>query len=352
MNRKATKKLIKEYVSEILREYDDGSMGIDTGGMGAVYGSGGDLFNAFIKPFTDVIGTVAGKTKEVMRRGLTVLNVAFETLMTTLVPFLTDSYDEIFASEKADLQKIRSEYKQYYDSTAAALGSGDAKMLAFISFPGAALTGKFIKDAPGAVKGILSVASGGLTDKYLGSSAPSSSGKKSPSDIFDSYARSYASLLKEAEEEPTLADKVGSKKFVDAVIKKSPVVQAAAREAQQIYRSTLAQRIEPVKAILMAKNIEELGEVLGQKIEEPNFDALDPEQKMSAQQKEKAFLDGVRETSIKAALKEIQEYVAPVRQAFGNDHPFVRDYDEVIAAIQSGNANKLEQIKKQLGLSA
>jgi len=354
MNRKDTKKLIKEYVSEILKEYDDGSMGIDTGGYGAVYGGKGDLFNTFIKPFTDVIGTAIGKTKEVMRRGLTVLNVAFETLMTTLVPFLTDSYDEIFAKEKSDLQKIRSEYKQYYDSTAAALGSGDAKMLAFIAFPGATLTGKFIKDAPDVAKGILSVATGGLTDQYLGSSAPSSSGKgkKSPFDVFDSYVRSYEKLLSEGEEETSLADKAGSKKFVDSVLRKSPIVQAAARDAQQIYRSTLAQRIEPVEAILAAKTIEELGKVLGKKIEEPNYDELDPEQKLSAVQKQNAFLDSVRKTSIEAALKELNDYVAPVRAIFGSEHPFVRSYDEVIAAVKAGNANKLEQIKKQLGLSA
>ena len=198
MNQRHIKNLIKEYVSETLRE-DDGSMGYDDGGMGSGgYGGGGsgeDLFNTFIKPFADVVGTIAGKTKELARRGMTVLNVAFETLKHTLIPFLVDSYGEIFAKEQGDIQKIRGEYQKYYDSTEKVLGGADAKVLAFIAFPGAALTGKFVKTAPKAAKGILSIATGGLSDKYLRREGIN---KRNSPTMFDAYTLSYISLLREA----------------------------------------------------------------------------------------------------------------------------------------------------------
>ena len=113
-------KLLREYVSQVLKhskrslvEYDGmGDMGYDIGALGAggmgimSYGSPGDFYKIFIQPFADVVGTVAGKTKEAIRSGLTVLNVAFESLVTSLVPFLNDSYEEIFAKEKSDLAKV------------------------------------------------------------------------------------------------------------------------------------------------------------------------------------------------------------------------------------------------------
>jgi hypothetical protein len=356
INEKSTKKLIREYVSEVLKEYDDGSYGMDLSmyGMGGgVYGSGADLYNAFIKPFTDVIGTAVGKTKEVIRRGTTVLNVAFENLVTTLVPFLTDSYDEIFASEKADLQQIRSQYAEYYDATEKALGSTDAKMVAFLAFPGAALTGKFIKDAPDAAQAVLSVATGGLSDKLLSGRGGERSGKKGPSSVFDSYARAYSNLLQEAEgetKEKTLADKIGSKKFIDTLMNKVPTFKEAEKNAKEIFRKTLGERVKPILTILAADNIADLGKALGKPIKEPDMKELTADQKMSTQDAEKKFLEGAKKTSIKAAIKAIESYVEPARKAFGSDHPFVQSYDTVVDAIESGDAKKLEQIKNQLGI--
>jgi hypothetical protein len=353
-NSRSIKKLIREYTLETLKEYDDGGYVGDfsmySGGVG--YGSGGDLYKVFIQPFADVVGTVAGKTKEIMRSGLTVLNVAFEGLMTTLVPWLTDSYDEIFQKEKADLQAIENEYRQYYDATAAALGT-DAKMLAFFAFPGPVLAGKFVSTAPKAAKSILSIATGGLTDKYLGGDSDSKA-SKSPSSIFDSYAPAYVNLLREKtdETEDSLSNKIGSKKFIDAVIARSPTIKGIEKTSQQIFQKTLGERIKPILEILAVDNVDDLAKILGKKIQKPDFKKLDPEQKLSTQEAEKKFLEGVKKTSIQAAVKEIRQYVDPARKAFGNDHPFVQSYDSVLSAIESGDDKKLESIKKQLGLVA
>lgn len=360
-HQKNSEELIKKYIAEVLKDSKKPIVeyiAMDDSGMGGAYGSQSDLFNTFIKPFTDVVGTVVGKTKEVARRGMTLLNVAFETLMTTLVPFLTDSYDEIFAKEKTDLAKIRSEYQPYYDATAKALGGTDAKMLAFMAFPGAALTGKFVKDAPKAAKGILSVASGGITDKYLGGSGATSGGggKKGPGDIFDSYVRAYNQLLSEDEkkedsEDSSLAAKIGSKKFIDAVMDKSPTFKAAEKEARQLHMQMLGERIKPIFDILDAESIEDLGKVLKKPLQQPDLKGVDPQQKLSAQEAEKKFLEGAKKTAIKAALDAIKKYVQPARLAFGDDHPFVKSYDDVLSAIESGKPELLDQIKKQTGIS-
>lgn len=358
-HQKNSEELIKKYIAEVLKDSKKPIVeyiSMDDSGMGGAYGSQSDLFNTFIKPFTDVVGTVVGKTKEVARRGMTVLNVAFETLMTTLVPFLTDSYDEIFAKEKADLQAIRSEYQPYYDSTAKALGGSDVKMLAFMAFPGAALTGKFVKDAPKAAKGILSVASGGITDKYLGGRSGGGGSKKGPGDVFDSYVRAYNQLLSEDEkktdsEDSSLAAKIGSKKFIDAVMDKSPTFKAAEKEARQLHMQTLGERIKPIFEILDAESIEDLGKALKKPLKQPDLKDVDPQQKLSAQEAEKKFLEGAKQTAIKAALEAIKTYVQPARLAFGDDHPFVKSYDDVLSAIESGKPELLDQVKKQIGTS-
>lgn len=357
--KRSSKELIKEYIQEILKDNNKSQIVEyivdDMSSMGGAYATQSDLYNAFVKPFSDFFYTAVGKTKEVMRRGMTVLQTAFVSLMTTLVPFLTDSYDKMFAQEKADMQKIRSEYQSYYDATAKALGSGDAKMLAFIAFPGATLTGKFVKNSPKVAKGILSVATGGLTDKYLGGSSPRGKSKE-PRDIFDSYVRAYKNLLSEEDEtrkseENSLASKIGSKMFINAVMDRSPTLTAAQKDAYKLHQRMLGERIKPIFEILDAKSIEELSKILKSPIEQPDLKELDPKQKMSAQNAENKFLEGVKKTAAKAAMQAIQNYVKPVRDEFGNDHPFVKDYDKVLAEIELGESESLNQIKKQLGLS-
>lgn len=306
------------------------------------------LYKTFIKPFTNVIGTITGQTKELARRGITVLNVAFETLMTSLIPFLTDSYDEIFAKEKSDLQKIRSEYQEYYNTTAEALGGGDATMLAFLAFPGATLTSKFASAAPDVAKEILSVATGGISDDL--STRSGGSGKK-PSDIFDSYFRAYKSLILEAEKSSkNLETKFKSKKFIDNVLQRSPVIKGAEKLALDIHKKNLAERLKPIIDVFEAKSLEELGKVINEPIKVEDLDKVDASQKTSVKELEKNFLDASIETSKKAALQALEKYISPVRSKFGNDHPFVRDYDIAIEAIKSENAEQLKQLKNQLGL--
>lgn len=342
------KKLLKKYVSEILKENEFGTDafgGLDySPGFGTGYGgvgdiSGGALYKTFIQPFVDVIGVAVGKTKELARRAITVVQVAFETVMTTLIPFLTDSYDEIFAKESQDIQKIKNEYSAYYQASENAL-KGQGLALALIAFPGPTLLSKFVTNAPGAAKSVLSVATGGLSDEYLGGGGGGGS-KKGPSSIFDSYARSYSELLSEAgdatakkkSKEETLADKIGRKKFVAAMIDRSPVMSAASRDAQEIYKNTLNSALEEATQVLKAKSIADIEKATGEPLE-----GADELKKLTGAERQKAeqeLLRTVKKSIKKLYITKLETQVKPVSAAFGEDHPYVAGYREVIRKISA-----------------
>src|SRR3990167_1642756 len=117
----SSEKLLREYIRELLAE-NDGHAGGD-GGAGAVmamgagmspygmhFGDGNDLYKIFIKPFTDVVQTTVGKTKELSQAAQTLTKVAFEAVATSLIPVLSSQYGEIFKKEKIAMDKIRKQY--------------------------------------------------------------------------------------------------------------------------------------------------------------------------------------------------------------------------------------------------
>jgi len=331
------KAIVRKYIKEILSEQGDGD-GMFTrefGGYGyGTWGSPKDLYDTFVKPFTDVFYTAVGGAKEITRRARTLLSVTFEAMVTSIIPFLSDSYDDIFKAEAQDIARIRSEYQQYYDATAEALG-GDAAVLALIAFPGVALTGKLAKTAPKAASEILSVATGGLSDEYLGR-VGGGGGKKKPSDIFDSYARSYHKLMleeKAEEKEPTLADVMASKKFVNSMLNRSIDAQMAAKEAREVYKKTLDDAYAQAVEVLRAKDIATLEKVTKQKFDEAKeLEKLDPAEKAKATE---LLLDTIKKSIKKIYTERLKFQVAPVVELLGDEHPFVMDYYNTINKIEA-----------------
>ncbi|NBQ47293.1 MAG: hypothetical protein EBU33_02415 [Sphingobacteriia bacterium] len=342
------RRLVKSYVSEILKENDGtGSFGIDTGGMPQWGGTSKDMYKVFIQPFADVVATAAGKTKELARKAVTVVQVAFETIMTTLFPFLQDSYDEIFDNQKNDIEKIRGEYKDVYDRTDAALASNDASVLAFLCAPGPAVAKLAVDKGPKAASGVLSVVTGGISDKYLDKFTSGGSKKhgksRGPSDVFDSYVRSYVSLLNEEDTEKEnggekkdskLADVIGSKKFIDAVIKKSPSAGEVAKSAQEVYRKTLEKAFSQASSVLNAKSIDELEKIVGKKLKgSEKLKDIKPEERKTA---EEELMKGMKKSMKEFYAKSLQEKVKEVLAAgIPEDNPFIVDYRETIQKIRS-----------------
>ena len=112
-------RLLREYITVVLREDGYGGFGgygADYAGLGidpmacmpgrVHYTDGDAMYKTFIKPFVDVVGVAAGKTKELSQRAVTTAKVAFESIMTTLIPVLTDDYAEVFRQEHEEIQKI------------------------------------------------------------------------------------------------------------------------------------------------------------------------------------------------------------------------------------------------------
>ena len=160
------KSLLREYIREILSENDsyDASLAVDTGGTGRPYGawgaSGKDLINTFATPFTDVLKTTGAEAEKVVRRAKTLANVALVAVATTLIPFYNSEYSKIFEKERADLDKIKTKYKDVYARTEKAL-SGDAAVAAFFFSPEAYLTVYAAKKGPEALKNVIGILSGG-----------------------------------------------------------------------------------------------------------------------------------------------------------------------------------------------
>ena len=160
-------KLIQEYIKLILEDDGGFDMGGGTGGWGVSFGSDKDLYNVFVKPFSDVFATTAGKTKELSQKALSLGRVAFEAAMTTIFPFLKSDYDQIFAKEKAAIQDIKQEYKDVYDATWTAFKDNDIALAAFLYSPKAILTAATIRNAPIAATKMISVLTGGVMDDFL-----------------------------------------------------------------------------------------------------------------------------------------------------------------------------------------
>lgn len=343
--------LLRSRIRRIIREdlggVDAGSSystSVEMGGLGGgPYYERGSLAKIFIKPFTDTIGVATGKVKEMAANAVTLVRVAFSTVMTTLLPFLTESYEEIFKDHEKNLSSIRSEYSAYYKASDEAL-RGPLAPFAFMAFPGAALTGKLVEDGPDAVRSILSVATGGLTDKYLGGGG--GKGGRSPGSVFDSYARAYDKLLREADEEnakkgeekdkgeKTLADKMSSKKFVEALLNKSPTMRSASKEMREAFEGMLKEVYEQAAGTLQAKSIEDLqkmAKVTGKPIKGmEELKKLKPEERARG---EEEFLKTTRKSLKKFYTLRLEKDIEPIADIFGEEFPLVKMYREVIQKI-------------------
>lgn len=344
--------LIKEYVKALLRE-ESVDMGGYPGAMemmsaspyGVSFGSSEDLMKTFIQPFTDVFKTTLGKTKELAVKTRTLLNVSFKTIATTVLPGLNASYTDIFDKEKSSIDKIRSEYKDVYDRTAAALKSGDAAFLAFLASPSLVIGAIAAKQTPKAVKGLLSVVSGGLSDevydsikskaKAAGRWALGNTPNKSKSD--KKIDQKSEGRLREAEElkaDITPKKILTSKKLISAAAE-SPKAKQMARAATEIYRKSLQDVYSEAENVLKKmKSVDDVEKASKKKI--PEADAirkLPPEERQAA---EAALVGGLRKTMKEFYVKNLTDHVEGVIAAgVPESAQFVKDYRDTIQKIKA-----------------
>jgi hypothetical protein len=363
-------KLLREYIREVLTEdeapYDYGSMYLsdaNVGPYGVHFGSGKDLYHIFIEPFTDVVKTAAGKGKEISQKAQTLGKVVFETIATTLIPVLTDSYKEIFEHEQQEIDKIRKEYDEVYQSNWDAFKDNDVLTVAFFYSPAALLTTQFARKSPLVVSSLLSVLSGGQLDPWLtkvkhrfgwdreshaNTSKIKGGGDHGGSNFWGGGADYYydgggghdgghsnEGVIREEEEKAQQPDPgILVNKKVLSVIQNSPVVQKMEQEGQAIVHDTLSKVFKQASGALSAKSLQQLQQKTGVHLK--GMDQLNQIPQQQRAQAEQALLKGAHNSIKEFYIKNLEGQVKAAHEAGVPDsHPYIQDYNSVIAKIKA-----------------
>ena len=349
----STERLLREYVKEVLKEDDitAGSimaMGADMKPYGVHYGYSDDLYKIFVKPFVDVVDTAAGKTKELSLKAQTAAKVAFETIVTSLIPVVEDSYKEIFASEKEAIDKVRQEYDAVYKSNWDAFKDNDVLCAAFMYSPTMLLTLAFAKKSPKAASRMISTLSGGTLDPWLNKlatkfgwkdSGPVQTGLgRSDDGPGMMYGESHAIHEKgtkksKHDKKPDVAELLSSDK-VKKQLEKSNVVQSMEKQGRAIVRKTLQQVYQQASAALKANSLQDVEHKAGLKLK--GLDKLAQLPPQERQKTEQLILQGAMKSLKGFYVKNLQ---AQVKQALAAGIPesseYVQDYNNVIKKIQA-----------------
>jgi hypothetical protein len=338
---------------------DDGGFGFDMGGMigpyGVHYASGSQLYDTFVKPFVDVFDVAKGKTKEVTARLFAMGKVIFETLATTILPWLTSDYEDIFAEEKQAIDKIRSEYSEVYAATWEAFHNKDVALAAFFCYPGIVLTGALAHRSPITTLNVLSTISGGEFDTvitqirtaYMSSGIGHKGGHKysnTANMMFNSLggdkiewmgeSRLYEDESKSKKtKKEQLADIVTNKKLVKKFLS-TPHAQRLQSESRAIVRHTLTTIFERAQGITSAKTLEDVQKIVGKHLK--GIDELKKMKPEERQQMEPKILD-----NLKASMKElyVKNLEAQAKDAISagipNNSGFIKMYADTIHKIKT-----------------
>jgi hypothetical protein len=297
-----------------------------------------DLYKIFVSPFTDVVKTVAGKSKELVRSVRTLLHVAFEAVVTTILPFVEDSYDEIFEKEKSDMAKIKSQYQSVYDANSAAF-EGDAKGLAFLMAPGPMLAAGLIKRGPDVALRTLSVLTGGLVDgPQSGGSSGGSSGRRSKLNnsryrgnlfLFEQDEKEKLNKVKELLKNPKVLAAMEKtlgpirQELVDAKIEKA---DAALKLAQGVIQAKSMGDIKKVLSTASSKAEKAVEDKIKQMKDVPPEMAKQVQEMLKSDKLPKGSFDVLKKTFTKPLEDELKTL---------KNQEVIDKYKEVIRAINS-----------------
>lgn len=307
--------LLREYIKTILQEEDFGGIG-GFGEMGLDF-TGGDpkkLYNIFVQPFTDVFKTAAGKSKELSQKLQTAGKVAFTTVVTSLIPIFSDKYDEIFANEKEQINKIKSDYKDVYDRAWEAVKDNDILSAAFMYNPAALVTSKVVKDSPKHVASLLNILTGGRLDGLL---------KKGANPALQRMFANESLLREELNLSPKIKD----------LINNNPKVQNMQASMRKVIRSSLEQMFDQANSIAKVKTVDDLQKLLGKNVSKLNdIKKLNEPERSQVVQK---IVQATKESTKSFYIKKLESIVKKASEAgVPGDHPYVKDHRAALAKIK------------------
>lgn len=322
-------RVLRECVRLILEDdsgYGGGELGM--GPYGAHFGGAQDLYNVFVKPFSDVIGVASGKAKELTQKGVTLAKVAFEAVATTLVPILADDYKKTFAVEKKKIDSIKQQYADVYESTWDAFKQHDVLFAAFAYSPIAFFTLSFAGKRPKTTARLASVLTDGSLDRYFG---------HTQSRFNDYQFWDVGSSVHEAtapiDSRQNLARALVSKEVIDSV-SSSPKTQQLQKAGKEAVRNSLEHVYATAQNVTRAKDLASLQKIVGKSIPELNKLQQVPQQERA--EAEQATLSTIKKTTIGFFAKSLEAQANDAMKAgVPQDHPYVRDVMNVVSKLNS-----------------
>ena len=365
--------LLREYVRALLKEEGDHAgytahdIMMSAGAAspyGIHYGTGSDMYDAFVKPFVDVIQTAAGKTKELSARAQALLKVAFEAVATTVIPILRDDYEEIFEKERHSLEKIRQEYGDVYQSNWDALFNSDVQIAAFFYAPAALLTAQLVRKSPDLALNLISILSGGSLDDWIEgvrtkAHVKARSHRYRPYEKFNvgysSYHKGdkthlpnggpgygveyYEHLVREDassddDDDTDRLVKLLTSPKLKARLQQSRVVQKMEQEGRAIVRSTLQQVFKQAQGVMSANSLYDLQNKTGSRLK--GLDKLAQMQPQERQKAEATLLAGTKKSMKEFYVKNLEGQLKQAIEAgVPQDSPYVQDYLHFIVKIKA-----------------
>lgn len=362
-----SRRILKEYVKSVLLE-DEGYGGSDYAAMGdSPYGiswGGPSLFKIFVQPFSDVLQTGQAAVEDLSARARTAAKVAFEAVATSILPFYSSDYKEIFEKEAEQIGKIKEKYRDVFERTDAAFAySGDAMLLAFLLDPTALISATVLKKAPAAALEVFETLAGENEHlralfKKLKIVSRGSSGKSKESEAGvwttkgggkgggwgggDYMGGGGAGIglegklheKKKANPNEILVTQLSNPK-VQAELQKSPVVMSMKKDARALVNSTVNQLMDRYKQVSSAKSVEDLIRIFPQ-VNRSKLQALQglpPDQKAPV---EAAIMTQLKASAKEFYAKSLQAQIEQsMKQGIPESHPLLQGYKKVISMIKS-----------------
>lgn len=331
-------RLLREYVKQILVEDAYGGFDISSGAdgpYGASFGSGKDLYNVFVKPFTDVVDTAVGQSKELSQRAQTVAKVAFEALATSIVPTLADDFDQIFKQEQAALDKLKAQYKDVYDATWTAFKDNDVVSAAFLYAPSAVITAKVAQQAPIQTVKLLNVLTGGNLDGFLSKVVKKFKlgDEKKPLDRDSGPGLPEGRIVELHKKANSFAD-ILTQRGVRQAVEKNPKTSQMSDQARKIVDGSLNKVLHSAQAVVSAKSIEDLQNKLGTKIK--GVDKLAQVPEAERQKLEQALLTNVKKSALLVYIKGIEQQIQQaIKGGIPESHPFITVHKELLTRLKA-----------------
>lgn len=368
-----------------------GGLGGLSDGMIGPYGmefvNRNELYDIFVQPFANVFGVAAGKVKELTQKTITLGRVVLEAVATTFLFWLRDDYAKIFENEKERIDKIRSEYGHYYDDVWNSLGNSDVMIAAFMYNPGLFLTTHLAKKAPRVAANLLSILTGGHLDDMLGSliepeknkgddvppaqgwsnrgrSGRTSRTKKGhistggygmgsgggygnyygDSGGFGGYGEgNYTAGMILVEDEKEHVNKKNKKKLtlvdlinndkVQQAIKNNSIANKMSDIGQEVVQNTLSDVFEQAQSALSVRSLDDVQKKMGKKL--PEAEKLKKAPEKERQKAEQQLMLVLHKTTKEFYVKQLISITEKaVASGVPRNHPFIKDYESVIAKIK------------------